>query len=235
MMGGNARWCGRMPPWGKHGLPLWPGHEVMFPLTTPPPPRLPSGLSDNDAAWWLLKAYRGACESRYRSPCNILVRRQQFEASKYKGMLIKAAQRLRDAEIAPAAWAAWSTDVWRAAQGKDKTVRGTPKFPPLNWVYSQSRMDERTGWFRHEEGAYMTPRVGYTAAARKALEGFQTLAFDVQWAMNRGEKDEHLRKVADKYLPGDGWNNLLPKINAQTLEQQQQIDKRRAIGDWLGW
>lgn len=113
-------------------------------VTVPGPPRLPAEASDGECVHALVRAYGGAVGAVLR--LKVFTGRPMTPKRKEWRMLVTAAAKLREANAAPAAWAAWSCDVWKEY--------GNGGAPPLQWVFSPKRLDERRGWFEAEAGGY---------------------------------------------------------------------------------
>ncbi len=140
---------------------LEPGGPFVPPLVTtvmmatprvPSPPPLSVDLNDGEAALRLVRYFRGAVESRTGEPCFILAR-CDVQRSRFFRVLVEAAEVFREQEVPPAAWAAFSCDVWAHYSAKRR------KTPPLNWVFAANRINDRLGWFRREQGSYSGGRL----------------------------------------------------------------------------
>lgn len=81
-------------------------------------------------------------------------------------LLRNCARAMRDHDVEPVAWVAWSWDVWNHAAAQ----RGrASQPPPLRWVFSDRRVVDRHGWFRSETGHFRTRRMARWAPAVRDL------------------------------------------------------------------
>ncbi len=198
---------------------LEPGGPLVPPCVTtkmmatprvPPPPLLDLAIDDASAAHWLARYFRGAVISRTGEPCYILCR-CDLKASRYYRPLVAAAVVFREQEIAPAAWAAFSCDVWRSYSAKRRKV------PPINWVFAAGRIEERLGWFRREEGSYRGGRLLFSEEQAELLRRVEAVtrlmlpALRKEVAAGRRPTAGLLASVGcdllDEWLPGgfDDW------------------------------
>jgi hypothetical protein len=218
-------------PWFIPGLPRYPDFNVMPPVYLPSPPRLPGGLTDLEAAEWLVKSFRGAAKVRTKKTCWMLAKRGSVEKSKHLPMLVQAARKLEADEISPAAWTAFSFDVW-LANDNGKQRRGTPRLPPLAWVFSVKRMDERVDWFYDELAGYRARRVLFTRPAQDLLRRFA--AFQV--ALRRRDIDgETVEVIVGRFFPGDLYDRMLAAAKVANRKDQELANDMLARGEWLGW
>lgn len=210
------------PPAGTYGIPPYPGPEVCPPALVPPPPKLPEDLSDLDAARWMVRAYRGAMESRYRKRCWVLGRRGSLEKSKHLQQLIDASALFRELAIAPAGWAAFSIDVWRDRVGKGN--------PPINWVYQLSRIEEHAGWYRRE-APHSSRRAVYSKAAQVMFERYRRMRLELTQVGAQTRRD--ILPVVARWFPDDLYDRLAAAARRRAAEDQQLILQRAQRGDWL--
>lgn len=215
------------PPPGHGGVPSYPGPYLMPTARVPAPPKLPEGLSQMEEAVWLGKAYRGAAEVRLKKKCWILVRRDQLARSKLRFVLFAGAKALREAEIPPVAWTLFSVDVWL----KYEPQKGKPKPPPLSWVFSPKRIEERAGWFWAESGSYIATRNILGPAARELLQRYDTMRLALFQA--GATTPEAVAEVVARFLPGDTYDRLLREAKAQAQDDQVRMNAAAAKGDFL--
>lgn len=141
-------------------LPRYFDPEVMRAVKIPSPPLLSPDLNDLDSAWRLIRYFRGAVERLLKQPCMIFAkcRGADLQRSSYYDLLVEGARTLREFDIAPATWIMFSFDAWR------ETARGAAKKspPPINWVFSPKRIQERHAWFSRVESSYGNVRRVYS-------------------------------------------------------------------------
>ena len=219
------------PAAGTQGMPPYPAARIVPPAMIPPPPRLPEELTDTEGARWLVNAFRGAVESRYKKlgkrgkpyRCWVLSRRGSLEKSKYLKQLIEAADLLRELEAAPAAWCAFSVDCWRKYDmGK--------KPPSIAWVYQLGRIENQNGWYQGEEPYYMSRRVVYSKPAQVLIYQYQQMRFAL--ARSGAQTRQEVAVVVEKFFPDGLYDRLVDKAKDRSLDDQQRISAAAARGEW---
>jgi len=223
MLGGNGPSGPRPPPPGHGGVPAFPGPSVLTPATVPYPPRLGPDEDDLALAKAVMRAYWGACESRFKKRSWVLRQPGALAASKQLKSLVAGAKVLREKEIPPASWAAFSVDVWRRFDKKD-----TP--PPLAWVFSPKRMEEREGWYREEAGTY-GGRAVFPPAAKELLMRY--MAMRRALVLEQVQTEDDVARVMHKYLPGDAYDFLVAKARIQSKAEQDRLNGAVRRGEWL--
>lgn len=146
-------------------LPPYLTADLLAVPRVPSPPLLDSELSRLRRVEALVRCYRALIEARTGEPCYVLAR-GDVRRSRFFGSLADAASSLIDQEVAPASWAAFSWDVWHHYSNRPARTS-----PPLNWVYSTSRVNERLGWFRREESSYGGGHRVFSARHKELLSG----------------------------------------------------------------
>jgi len=223
-LGGNAVNGGRVPrPGVDPGVPRHPS-ELLKPAIIPSPPQIPDGLSDMDAAMWLVRTYRGVVKSVTKKECWVLATRQQLAKSKYLKTLASAARMMREMEIPPAAWAMFSMDVWR------KFGKGKASMPPIAWMFSEKRMADREGWFRHEEGGYHDSRIIYGDAAQDIMRRWAGMYGALVRALSTGGD---LSAVVGRFFPDGMYDKLIDRANREAADDQLVLNKAMVRGDWI--
>lgn len=195
------------------GVPRRPSPALMGCAVVPPPPLLAADAPEPALVAELLRAYRGAAGDRWGRRCYVLWKwdpasPKARESSNFR-LLADAAACMRAQGIAPAAWAAWSCDVWRTF-GKG--------LPPLRWVFSQTRLVERAGWFRHEE-PIAGGRVIFGKAVRDLLARWENMAAEVRWARDPAQA----RAVAARWFPEDLWERMLGAARASAQADREAL------------
>lgn len=243
--GGDALASGRLgpPPSSLAGLPVeallrvagrgvvppFPGQEVVAPAAVPDPPRLRPGLTERAAAVVLARAYRGAVESRYGRRA---ASRLPPEARMVDGnlpALAAAARLLEAAEVAPAAWAAWSVDVWR-----DYVAKGTRENPPrLPWVFGAKRLEDPRvlGWFAREGGAAAGGRVIFTPEHRALVLRWQRMRAEVlrTGAITPAE----LAAVALRWWPPGAFAAAVSRARDAASREERGLRERVERGEFV--
>lgn len=175
-----------MPPFPSTGLITVP--------KIPPPPCLSNSLNDEQCVKKLGEAYRGAYESRYGKRCYVMTR-GSVKRSKFYKALVAAANFMRDNDIAPASWAAFSLDCWISFGEKNEGSNKKP--PPVNWVFSMKRLEERSGWFDREASSYGGGRLLFTAKHKDLLRRYEELR-------RAAHKELLTEELIERFFPG-GW------------------------------
>ena len=201
-------------------IPVYPGFaEVGWPVV-PPPPLLAPAAGPIERAAALLKAYRGAVKSRYGvDPWGA---RGPAATHRHYRALVEASEALVERKIAPAAWAAWSCDAWR-------TFKGGKRPPPIPWVFSAKRIDERAGWFASEESGYTGGKVVAGPKYLELLRRYQAARF----AVDRAGPDERPRRVFERFFPGDAYPRLLAEARAEVAWTVDSLRKQADLGVFL--
>lgn len=141
-------------------MPDDPRREGVTAQRVPPPARLDSSRSMEERVNVLLACYRGALSARMGKRSGVFLR-GSVKKSRYWGALCGAVKALEEHDIPPAAWAAWSVDVWHAREDK--------KAPPLTWVWGAKRIVERRGWFRSASNDFATTTLLWTDSGREVV------------------------------------------------------------------
>lgn len=229
-LGGTAR-----PPllgWGalaSNGLPPFPGIEVVPPAVVPSPPLLGGG--DTEAEWVerLLKAYGGAATSRWPR-----LRRRPFSWFHYTpgtpgyAQVLGAAHAMFEAEVAPAAWAAWSCDVFRAYTPPNMSTREPP---PMRWVYARTRIAERLEWFVRDAGSYRGGRLVFTPRHRELYAKHSAMMAEVMRSDARTAQE--LQGIARKHFPGASWDEAVFAARREASGVQATLDAQAKSGVWV--
>ena len=190
-------------------VPPYPGLEVVAPARVPPPPKLPSDATPEQLARACAVAYRGAVEARYRQVNYTFSR--GVERSRYFAVLVAGGRLLLEAEIAPAAWVAWSVDIWREYRG------AKVKPPAPDWVFSANRISERGGWFRSEGASYVGGQVRFGPSHRELIARWNGM---VAALMRKPEAPE---EVAAQHFPDGLYDVLVAKARREAAEEGARL------------
>lgn len=191
-------------------------------LVTPPPPRLNRNDTPERHAYLLMRWYEGACRSVLgKEPGTFKRYRQGPAASPHFALLTEAAAAFVKHDVAPAAWCAFSADVWRRMENKG--------LPPLKFVFSAKRVEERAGWYRSEESNYSGGRVLWTPTARE----FATRQANMRCVPSRIQTEEELKTWVEKYFPNKRYQELLTQIREETSRLRDELASAVELGNWL--
>jgi hypothetical protein len=215
------------PPWTLVGL-----------AAVPNPPDLDPEMKPTERTNFLASAFNGAVASRFpgygdafrsgsiRANGVLLsapVRAARtLHKSKDYALLVEAAQFMLDHEIAPAAWAAWSCDMW-------KVHHTTKKPPPVAWVFGTKRLAERRGWFEAEERSYMGGSVKYGRVQEKLIRRYLTMRFEIH---NACAWDDPAPFVA-KWFPDDLFERMVAAAKAEVARAQEKLRAAADRGEFL--
>ena len=206
-------------------IPTNPRNIGVCAIRVPPPARIDKAKSVLDKVNLLLSCYRGAVRSRTGKKSGVFLR-GGVQNSRYWKALCAAVQALEEHDIPPAAWAAWSVDVWFRKEDK--------KPPPLTWVWGAKRITSRRGWFRSDSGDFSTTRLLWTAKAKMAVQIWDAFS-RVLWTEFTDDDSARTADIVDSALgslmnvpPSDAvaaWRDLV-------TDAQREIDdgKRRLAG-----
>lgn len=200
--------------------PPYPGASVVEPATVPPPPLLDPTASERSWALALVRAYRGAVSSRTKKACFVLAK-GDITASRYYPMLLSGARKLIEHKLPPAAWAAWSVDVWRS--------RGEKDAPPLAYVWGAKRIEERRGWFRHEAASYEGGMALYGRAHRTLLAKWNAMAAELMRVVDPADGP----KVVERHFPGRSYDALVEAARREAVATNGELQARLESGEWL--
>lgn len=191
--------------------------------TVPNPPNLEPDMRPTERAVRLADAYRGAVESRFSAQAlGHAFRRGAISNSKHFELLLEAAQFMIDHELAPAAWAAWSCDIWK--------IHNTPlKPPPVAWVFGTKRLAERRGWFEAEEQSYLGGTVKYGPVQTALLKRYMSLRFAIHDA---GAWDDPGPLVA-RYFPEDSYDRAVKAAQQEVKQTRERLREAADTGTFM--
>ena len=173
----------------------------------------------------LVMAYRGAVESRWRKRCYVMAKVMDPSKSAYGNVLTRAVELFQLYEIAPAAWAAWSVDCWRAM--------GHAAPPAIRWVFAPARIEERVEWFQNEEGAYKGGRVVLCALAQDVVRRYSAMKLDM--CRRRARTPEEVAAVVELYFPNGSFDRVVADAREHAADDQRRMNDMMARGEWLSW
>ncbi len=205
---------------------------ALFSPAIPPPPKLDPNETPQRHAYLLSAWYTGAMEAKFGVRCWTFARGPITKNRNYRALVLAAVEFIKQ-ETSPAAWCAWCADVWdQYAKEKAKPGAKKPKspFPPVAWVFSPKRIEERRGWFHKEMTDYAGGRVVYTPAGRELLE--KQAAMRMAFRAMGPVAAEDAAVVVAEIFP-EGFDSLLAraKREAEAVKAQYQHDVE--TGRWL--
>jgi hypothetical protein len=193
-------------------MPPYPSVGFIGVPKVPAPPLLEADLTDESYVKTLAEAYRGAFRSRYDKPSYVMTR-GSVKKSKFFRSFVACANFMRDNEIAPAAWAAFSLDCWISFGEKNEGSNKKP--PPVNWVFSMKRLEERAGWFDREASSYGGGRLLFTRSHKELLRKYEGLK-------RAAHKELLTQDLIERFFPG-GWEDHYDKAKKESAADQARL------------
>jgi hypothetical protein len=205
-------------------IPPYPGPELVRPPTVPPPPKLDPSAPLPERLRAVASAYSGAVSKRYKRQHALVRRGADPLASKYVFELTEAAEALGERGIAPAAWCAFSVDVWTAApQGRN--------LPPVGWVLSEKRIAEREDWFWNESIRYAGGQLCVGEPHRELLRLWSRMRADLLCHTSLDETA--VRRLVHRHFPPGRYDVLLDRAQCDARDAQATLDRMVREGRFL--
>lgn len=212
-------------------IPVYPGPAIVPAVTVPGPPMLKHGAALEEHARAVALSYRGGVEKRYRAPCWAFDFRKPLSASKFYGELCLGATALCERAIAPAAWVAFSIDVWRryVAPAMPPKVQRTP--PAVGWVFSPDRIAERADWFAAERVRYEGGQLYVGDAHRDLLRVWQRMQRDLLCHMPTDATAA--AAVVRRHFPGRAYAKAVERACDEAEYARTLLQQSLTRGDFL--
>lgn len=208
--------------------PATPPYPTLKLIRVPAPPELDQHGSDEDHFRQIASTWTKALEARYGGRCFVFSKAMRNpKKSKYYKALTKAAQQFVAHEISPAAWIAFSFDVWHEY---GKHPHDDP--PPIPWVFDVKRISERRGWFRREAARYRGGRLLFSKAHRELVTRYTHMQSALA-GLPIKSTDAEVKQTIEKYFPENLYNDLLNRANAVAEDIQKKLYDCLRSGDWL--
>jgi hypothetical protein len=187
----------------------------------PHPPKLTPEMPDLERATLMLRAYMGAVKARTGKHPWVFGRHpfRDLASSKHYRTLLAGASALMAMDVAPAAWAVFSVDVWLRYETSKKP-------PPPKWMFLPSRIEERHGWFEGDCGNALGGRVVFGEKAQVLVKRYTAAREQV---MLTGD----VARAVARWFPGDSYSQMVSEVQKEALEVQAHINWRVERGDWL--
>lgn len=104
--------------------------------------------------------------------------------------------------------------------------------PPIAWVFSGKRIDERVDWFDQELGRYTARRVLRCPAAQDLSTRYAAMLI----ALRRRYISGHgVEQIVGAFFPGDLYARMLTAANEGNRADQEMANDMLARGEWMGW
>ena len=145
-------------------------------------------------------------------------------------LLTSAVALLTSEEIAPAAWAAWSVDVWRDYVASKSNGENPPR---LSYVFGAKRLGDHKvrGWFAREGGAAAGGRVIFTPEHRALVLRWQRMKMD---ASRRGAvTPSELAAVADRWFPPGAFDAAVRRARESASREERALRDRVERGEFV--
>lgn len=204
-------------------VPEFPGMDLLEPAVVPSPPKLNPDDPDGSWALALVRAYRGAVQSRYNVKSGAF-RQNNVATSKYAKALAEAARKLIEYDIPPASWAAFSLDVWRKYSGEKASAK---KPPALQWVFAAKRIEERHGWYKRESSSYTGGRVLFSKSAKELMTRYQSMRLELL------HSEDSPGAVVARHFPDGCYERLLRTAREEAQAERRSLSAALARGEWL--
>jgi hypothetical protein len=190
-----------------------------------PPPHLRPLDNPGRRVHLLARAYEGATEAATGKRCWMFAReRKHISESKHFKLLLAGAAALDEQGVSPASWCAFSMDVW-AEHHDSKSA------PPLAWMFSPKRIEERFGWWKAESESYGGGRIILSPLARDFMRR-QSNALTAVASLPECATDAQVDAVMERYLPG-GQALWVSRVRAETLALREEMRARVDAGGWV--
>lgn len=211
-LGGLAQGCRPLPA----SAPLRPTMELVPVAQVPNPPKLAQDASQDAMLDALGVAYLGAVKARYGKPP------WNSGTEKIRGAALACAAKLQEHSIAPAAWAAFSCDVWR-------TYGDGKKPPPARWVWSAKRVEERHGWFSSDLATYQGGNCRFSPSHLELAARWESMNLQCMHAAT----DEEAEAVVARVLPKSLFDQLAARAREESAKIQADLRRRVERGEFL--
>lgn len=226
---GDARRLGRArdvtPPIAVGGpIPPYPGASLISPAVLPHPPMVDASASDEDKAMLLVRAYNGACESRYKKRSRVLSGYRALRGSKHFANLVRTANFLVEKKISPHEWAAWYLDSRIKFGREDK--------PPISVVFGRNTVGDhvKRAIFRRDRKR-MGGRIVYGPKHLDLVSRYEAMRQDIRQLPITTE--DELRVVVAEHFPPGVWGLLLSDAQKEAADLQVQFTTAVQAGQFI--
>ena len=243
--------------WLYEGVPPYPTARLVPPISIPKPPRIDPAWPEDTQLAFLAQVWTATIEHFANAPCWIFRTRRQGRGKKKKLVngidkhrpeLLAAIALCLEHKIQPGPWIAFSFDEWTNMMSKADRAKVAPtpskksrarrrrksksaSAPPFKWVFSESRIVARTGWYGHVlERELYCGMIRFTAKHRLLLRRHTAMRFALM-ALSSPTRDE-VDKIVDKFLP-ERYELLVRQCNEETAREQDRLNRKARDGEWL--
>ena len=190
----------------------------------PPPPKLPEEVNEVRDGDMLLLAFQTVLEHVIGKEAYIveLHKNGRNQRKRLDPNLAACAALLREHDLAPIPWVAWSFKQWTAISG------GKKKRPPLKWVFNASRVSKQHGWCRAETVNFYATRTVFTESAKELLARWYAMRREV---VRNPTAD--IAALSERVFPGGGYAAFLEKSQMDALKTGESIKSKVENGEWV--
>jgi hypothetical protein len=243
--------------WMYEGVPPYPTIQLVRPIEVPAPPRINPSWTEDEQIAFFARAWTTAIEHKTGQPCWLLRNRRQGRGKKQKLVsgidkhreeLLAAIKLCIEHKLQPGPWIAFSYDEWVNVLSKSERTEATQSvssktksrrrkrrksavIPPIRWVFSESRIVDRAGWYGHVlERELYRGTIRFTTKHRKLIRLHTAMRFALM-ALSSPTKAE-VDKIVDRFLP-ERYELLVRQCNSETAREQERLSRRAREGEWL--
>jgi len=198
----------------------------LAPVMIPNPPLLDPADIPGRKAYLLQRWFEGAVEARTKKRCWSFrsERAGHITQSKHFGLLVKAAEVFIAHDIAPAAWCAFSMDVWLEHENKGAM--------PIPWAFSPKRIEERRGWFRSVSSDYSGGRVLHSDAGRELMQRQARLDRALR-TLPGDATDEQISACVSGVLTIEHQARLIASVQEAAKLMNDDLANKVYAGEWV--
>lgn len=208
---------------GARLIPPRPDFQLIPPAQTPPPPKILPRDTPHEWRPVLLNLYRSNYWATYGTAPGVGASGTATHRLKAAGAMDRAFEALRDLDIAPAVWVAFSFAAWQ------QTPRASYGAPPLRWVFSATRVRERRDWYYDWLPSAVSAEV-QICADHAELDKDWGRMWDDLLASNPTTRPE-VAVIVHRYFPGDEYDLRMARAKTGNRELQSRINHRVAVGE----
>jgi hypothetical protein len=191
-----------------------------MPATVPDPPLLDARRDERGRVLSLCFTWRAVLKAR--GGRGFFVPTASINSGwRFFRQMVNAAEMLIKHEIAPAAWAAWTIDVWRQGGQKDD--------PPITLVWAAGMIEKKRGWFGRECATYMGGRVLFGEKHRELLRRWTSMGY----ALLREPDPSAAPAIVERWFPGATYDVLVRAATVEAATKTAELRERMESGEWL--
>jgi len=241
--------------WLYEGVPPYPTTRLVPPIELPSPPMIDPNWTEDEQLAFFARVWTSTIEHKTGHPCWMLRTRRQGKGKKQK--LVNGIDRHRDEllqaialcnehKLQPAPWIAFSYDEWVNALSKAERTeiekntktksrrrkrRKASSAPPIKWVFAESRVEARQGWYGHVlERELYRGIIRFTPSHKNLIRRHTAMRFALLALSSPTQRE--VDKIVDRFLP-ERYELLVRQCKADTAREQERLNRRAREGEWL--